>query len=82
MTIVQVDKELPNGGWCVEGENKKVYVSVPSDGDISAVIREAAFRFVNKRKENDYTEMANHTSILAVENMSEDQFNIMFTHVN
>jgi len=79
MNIVQVDKELSGGAW---SELDRVYVCVPVDLNESDNVREAAFRFVNKRKEVDYSEMANHTRILAIENMSKDQFDMMFTHVN
>lgn len=82
MTIVQVDKEHSTGGWAEEDRQERVYVCVPVASGESNRIPKAAFRFVNRRIEKDYSEVSNHTRVLKVENMSKDQFDMMFTHIN
>lgn len=83
MTIVQVDKQI-RGRWAEGAETQsQVHVDIPGgDEPPSDAIRKAAFRFVNRRKEIDYSEMANHTLIISVIPVSMDQFNLMFTHIN
>lgn len=83
MTLVLVDKQHPFEGWAhSNGHQEQVYVDVPIIADERDKCRKSAFRFVNKRREVDYQELATHARILTVESMTKEQFDMMFTHIN
>ena len=65
--------------WVKDEYDSSHYVNVPSDDRDKA--RKAAFRYIYKRREKDYNELAHHALEIDVTDLSPDAVSILLSHV-